>query len=251
MKKILTCALCCVLLLGLSACGSKETPAAQEAPATTAPGATEAPKSYAGLTAAFVGDSITNGAKLESGDSRYWQLLQKDLSLGEVTGMGVNGSCYSTLSEFGLEHEPLVTRYQNIPDTDLIFIFMGTNDFGRGTPLGSVEDREDVSFQGAMNKVLDEVKKAHPDSQIILLTPIIRYDKAVNGLGYKLDDYVVAIKEVAAAQALPVIDTNALTKDKLPEGIFADTVHPDKYGHQILAQTIRTWLEENIDIIVK
>ena len=248
MKRILAFVICSILLLGLCACKTAETPT--QTNAATQPETTVPAKSYAGLTATFVGDSITNGAKLNNGESRYWQLLQKDLGLGEVTGMGVNGSCYSTLSEFGMDHEPLVTRYQNIPDTDLIFIFMGTNDFGRATPLGSVEDREDVSFQGAMNKVLDEVKKAHPESKIILLTPIIRFDKNVNGLGYTLDDYIAAIKEVAEKQEVLVIDNNALTKDSLPEGVFADTVHPDKFGHQILAGAIKTWLEENIDAVL-
>lgn len=239
MKKTIVWILVLLLVLPLVACGGG-------APQETQP----AQKTYAGLTATFVGDSITNGAKLNAGDLRYWEILKNDLGFAEAVGMGVNGSCYSTLSEFGMEHEPLVTRYQKIPATDLIFIFMGTNDFGRATPLGSVEDREDVSFQGAMNKVLDEVKKAHPESKIILLTPIVRYDKQANTLDLKLEDYIAAIKEVAAAQDLPVIDTNALTKDKLPEGLFADTVHPDKYGHQILAEAIQGWLEENIDTIL-
>lgn len=237
MKKLTAILLAMLLMISLAACGAKEEPA----PA----------KTYAGLSAAFVGDSITNGAKLNPGEQRYWELLKTDLALGEVTGLGVNGSCFSTNNDRGHDYSPLVDRYQQIPGADLIFIFMGTNDFSHETPLGTTQDTEDVSLCGAMNLCIDAVQQAHPESQIILLTPIIRYDMNQNALGIKLEEYVATVKAVAQAQQIPVIDMYALTKDSLPEGLFSDKVHPDKYGHQILEQAIKTWLEENIDTVLK
>lgn len=251
MKKILTAVLCLTLLLALCGCGKEETaPQTTQTPATTVPATTEAAKTYAGLTATFIGDSITNGAKLNIGEPRYWEILKTELSLGDVTGMGVNGSCYSTNNDRGHDYSPLVDRYQQVPGTDLIFIFMGTNDFSHETPLGTTADTTDISLCGAMNLCLDGIAQKNPQSRIILVTPIIRYDLGQNDVGLSLQEYVDAVKSVAQARQLPVIDLYSLTKDSLPEGLFSDKVHPDKYGHQILAKAMKTWLEENIDTIL-
>ena len=238
MKKLIALMLTLALTLCLVACGAG------------APGETEAPLSYQGVTATFVGDSITNGATLKSGEPIYWQLVQTALGFGNTIGMGVNGSCYSTKSDFGMEHEPLPTRYQKITQTDLIFLALGTNDFGRNTPMGSIEDQEDISFYGAVNFILNELEKQCPDSRVILMTPIIRYDKTQNALGLKLQDYIDAIKAVGAKRGLPVVDMYNLTGTKLPSGVFTDTVHPDKLGHQVLAMALQTWLEENIQTVL-
>ena len=244
MRKILSAVAAILMVFSLVGCNAPKEEPADPTPETQT-------LSYAGKSAAFVGDSITNGAMLNEGEQRYWQVLADKLQLGEVTGMGVNGSCYSTKSEFGLDHEPLATRYQKIPQADLIFIFLGTNDFGRSTPMGTIEDTEDISFYGAMNMILTQLETQCPDSQIILLTPIVRYDKSMNNLGLKQSAYIDAIKAVAAQRGLPLIDTYELTRQQLSEGLFADKVHPDQYGHQILAQALETWLQENIETILK
>lgn len=239
MRKFLLRLLPAFLLLGCCACGKN---VAQ--PETTAK------KSYKGISATFVGDSITNGAKLNDGEQTYWQITAQKLHMKEPVGLGVNGSTYSTKSDFGLEHDPLPTRYQAIPQTDLIFIALGSNDFGRNTPLGSVEDQEDVSFCGAINFVLNKLQTQCPDSTIILMTPIIRHDKTTNDLGLTLQDYIAKIKEVAAARNVLVADIHTPTADKMPVGVFDDKVHPNMYGHQIMAQALQTWLEENMDIVL-
>lgn len=239
MKRV-TSALLAGLLLGLCACGNNQ---------TAQPTETQK-KTYAGVSATFVGDSITNGAKLNDGEQTYWQITAQKLKMKEPVGLGVNGSTYSTKSDFGLEHDPLPTRYQAIGQTDLIFIALGSNDFGRNTPLGTVEDQEDISFCGAINFVLNKLQTQCPESKIILMTPIIRHDKTANDLGLTLQDYIAKIKEVAAARNILVADIHTPTADKMPNGVFADTVHPDRFGHQIMAEALQAWLEENIDSVL-
>ena len=245
MKRLMALLLAVLMVLGLAACGGDK--AETKAPADDTPKA----KSYKGMTAAFVGDSITNGAELQKGDMIYWQIVSANLELGEITGMGVNGSCYSTKSEFGLDHQPLMTRYQKIPQADLIFIALGCNDFGRNTPMGTIEDKEDISFYGAMNFILDQLATQCPDSQIVLLTPIPRPSLGVNKLNLKLRDYADAIIAVGQARQIPVVDMLTLTAPNFPEGLFVDGVHPDKFGHQVMAQTLQTWLEENVETLGK
>lgn len=235
MKKLTALVLILVTALSLFACG----------------GNTTKEKSYAGMSAVFVGDSITNGAELAFGEPIYWQIVSENLQLGETTGMGINGSCYSVRNDLGKDYAPLTTRYHLIPQADLIFIALGCNDFGRNVPMGQLEDQEDVSFYGAINTSLNALAQQCPDAQIILLTPIPRHTLAQNDLELTLQDYADAIKAVAAARQLPVIDLYTLTADSLTEGLYTDGVHPNQYGHQIMAQTIQTWLEENVETIGK
>jgi hypothetical protein len=87
----------------------------QREPAATEPPETEAVLSYANVTTAFVGDSITRGTAMEEGNPIYWERVNEALQFKQVTGLGVNGSCYSVTSQYGLRTEPLPTRYQTIP----------------------------------------------------------------------------------------------------------------------------------------
>ena len=165
--------------------------------------------------------------------------------------MGINGSAYSTTSAYGLEHGPLAQRYTTIPQTDLIFIKLGTNDYYQKTPLGTIEDKEDVSFYGAINFVLDKLKEQCPDSTIILITPIRNHSAQKNNIGLSLKEYVDAVKAVGEQRNLPVMDMYNSTFDQLTEGFFNDSAHPNKYGNQVMGDALQKWLEENIDTILK
>lgn len=63
-----------------------------------------------------------------------------------ITGMGVAGSCVSAKSDYGTSNSPLINRYETIPESDVITIFMGTNDYGHETPLGTIDDQGTYLF---------------------------------------------------------------------------------------------------------
>ena len=205
-------------------------------------------------SAVFVGDSITYGAW---SDAKYWEILDENINFSTVTGMGVSSSCISATSDYGTKNEPLINRYTTIPDADLISIFMGTNDYGHETPLGTIEDSTDISFYGALNIIIPQLKNAHPNSRIVFLTPIHRYGRGTsgilgtdytydyinNGVGANLGDYVNAIKEVCAKYSIPVIDLYTLydldvTDENIRTQYMPDGLHPNAEGHQILADII-------------
>lgn len=74
---------------------------------------------------------------------------------------GISGSCISKTSDYGTSPTPLSMRYQNTPISDLIVVFMGTNDYGHGTPIGYFEDFDgvnDISFYSACRKSLGELQ---------------------------------------------------------------------------------------------
>ena len=197
--------------------------------------------SWANKSAVFVGDSITAGVGTTK---TYWQMLDEQLPLSTVTGMGIGGSCISITSDRGTSITPLINRYQTIPNADLISVFMGTNDYGHKTPLGTIADTTDISFYGALNVIIPGIKEAHPNSTIVFMTPIHRYhDADKNAVGANLADYVEAIKDVCEANNVPVIDLYTLfdvkTGPSMPDG-----VHPTVAGHEIMANLITEELKK-------
>ena len=206
---------------------------------------------WEGRSAVFVGDSITAG----TGTTKiYHQYLKETLGFGSVTAMGVPGSCISAASDYGTGNSPLINRYQNIPSADLIMIFMGTNDYGHETPLGSPGDAGDGTFYGALNTILPALAAKHPDSQIVCVTPLHRYgfgtskilgtaftyDNIPNGVGATLGDYVQAIKKVCAQNGIAVIDLHTeFTLDpadaEVRTNYMPDGLRPNAAGHQVVA----------------
>ena len=243
MKRILVMLLAVCIVAAFAACGGAT---------ATEPQETEPPLSYENVTAAFVGDSITRGTAMEAGNPIYWERVNDALKFKEVTGLGINGSCYSVTSEYGLRTEPLPSRYQTIPQADLIFILLGTNDFNMNTPLGTIEDKEDISFYGGMNYTFDRFAEEYPDATVILMTPVRRHGVLwENDQGLKLTDYNDAIKAVAEQRGYILMDLHELSYEKMTQGVLADAVHPNKFGHQIMAEAITAWLEENIETVLK
>ena len=203
-------------------------------------------------TAVCVGDSITAG----SGTTQiYYNILKDMLNFSSVTGMGVAGSCVSTKSNYGTSNSPLINRYTNIPDKDLITIFMGTNDYGHNTPMGTIADTTDVSFYGALNVIIPGILTAHPNSRLVWITPTHRdgfgsgftHDWVANGAGKTLEDYVNAIKDVCARYSVPVIDLFSISGlNPVIAGIkstyMPDGLHPNALGHQKIAVYMAKYL---------
>ena len=244
MKKFLAILLAAFMLLSLTACGA--------APQETEPETTAKPLSYSDVTVAFVGDSITRGTAMEPGNPIYWEIVNEKLQFKQVTGLGINGSCYSITSEYGVTTQPLPSRYQTIPQVDIIFILLGTNDFNMNTPLGTIADTADLSFYGGMNYTFDRFAEEYPDATVILMTPVRRHGVLwENSQGLKLTDYNDAIKAVAAQRGYILMDLHELSYEKMTQGVLADAVHPNKFGHQIMAEAITAWLEENIETVLK
>lgn len=221
---------------------------------------------WAGKKMVCVGDSITAG----SGTTQtYWSMLTDLMELESMTGMGIGGSCVSAQSDYGTGNSPLISRYKNIPEADLITIFMGTNDWGHETPLGTIDDTTDVSFYGALNVIIPGIMTLHPNARLIWITPMHRYgfgtskilgtaftyDHVPNGRDCTLKDYVDAIKAVCERYSVPVIDLFSMSG--LHPSIAAhkstympDGLHPNKAGHEKMAYLIQKWLNlyANIEV---
>ena len=246
-KRILSFFLALVML-----CGMMPIPAL-----ATENGESEA-NPWSGRSAVFVGDSITAG----SGTTKtYYRYLEEALDLGSVTAMGVGGSCVSAYSDYGTGNQPLINRYQNIPSADLIMVFMGTNDYGHETPLGTQADTKDATFYGALNTIIPALVAKHTSSKIVFVTSLHRYgfgtskilgtqftyDNIPNGVGATLGDYVDALKTVCAKNGVSVIDLHTeCTLDPTDAAVrstyMPDGIHPNAAGHEVIAGIMESHL---------
>ena len=195
---------------------------------------------WKGKRVAYFGDSITDPRNSGS-KKKYWGFLQDWLGL-ETYVYGRSGRMWNDIPrQAGLLQE------EHGDSVDAILIFMGTNDYNTGVPIGEwfTEQEEQVmagihetkhlvdrrhrypvmsdsTYRGSINKALDYVKRMYPAKQIVLLTPIHRAEfyaneknwqpreDYTNKCGEYIDAYVASVKEAGNIWAVPVIDLNAL-----------------------------------------
>lgn len=205
----------------------------------------------------FLGDSITEGVGASCPENVYWQVFGRQTG-ALVQGYGVSGS--------RITPQPGVTAYEGCeeyfglraarmePDADVVVVFGGTNDFGHGNaPLGSMEDRDNTSFYGALHVLCQQLLTKYPTGEIVLMTPLHRCseDDRINEIGVRnvtpLSGYAQAIREVAAYYGLPMLDlfhTSGIQPrlDVNREALAPDGLHPNDAGHARIAQRLEGFL---------
>lgn len=256
MKKILSLVLCVLIM----------TPVWPQTPAHP----------WAGRKVAYLGDSITD-PRNTAASRKYWTWLQEWLGITPYV-YAVSGRQWNDIPrQAGQLHA------EHGEDFDAIIILMGTNDYNNAVPLGrwydeSAEDvvyghgyekrketrmRRQISmdpetFRGRINIAIDSLKRAFPEKQIVLLTPLHRAgfyaneknwqvpEDYMNRCGEYLDAYTEAVLEAGKVWSLPVIDLGSLCglyplEDS--QAIYfnnadTDRLHPNELGHKRMAATL-------------
>ena len=195
---------------------------------------------WKGKRVAYFGDSITDPNN-DGSKKKYWGFLQDWLGITPYV-YGVSGRQWNDIPR---QAQKLQDEHGD--SVDAILIFIGTNDYNAGVPIGEwfterpekvmagihepkhLVDRRhrypvmsDSTYRGRINKALDCVKRMYPRKQIVLLTPIHRAEfyandnnwqpreDYTNQCGEYIDAYVQSVKEAGNLWAVPVIDMNAL-----------------------------------------
>lgn len=190
---------------------------------------------------AYFGDSITDPNNNGS-TQKYWHYLQQWLGITPYV-YAVSGRQWNDIPR---QTDQLIEQHGD--EVDAIIIFIGTNDYNDGVPLGEWYEEKDeevmyghrevkkmtprtrqylcmdnTTYRGRINIALDKVKRAYPTKQIVLLTPIHRAqfhaneknwqcsEDYTNQIGIYLKEYVDAVKEAGYVWSVPVIDMNALS----------------------------------------
>ena len=184
------------------------------------------------------GDSLTNG--------NSWQpTLASELNLGHLR-LGVGGRRITGSSGMAAQ-----TSVDTISITSNIIIAMGgTNDWVGAVALGSPSSTDISEFYGALNLMVDRIAVRNPQAQLLLMTPPYSEDKPptrwsgftdniTNGIGLTLSDYSEAIKTVAAAKGVPVVDNynNSWDETNITTYMVDDGnyIHPNAAGGEIIA----------------
>lgn len=198
---------------------------------------------WKGKRVAYFGDSITDprnkGSKI-----KYWGFLENWLNITPYV-YGVSGRQWDNIP---VQAEKLKQEHGN--DFDAITIFMGTNDFNEGIPIGNwyIELEDSVlasrnkklakryylrrlhkpsmnkeTLKGRINIAISKLKQMWPDKQIVVMTPIHRAyfyggenniqptEEYQNTSEIYFDEYVKTIKEAGNIWAIPIIDINSLS----------------------------------------
>ncbi|MBQ6946791.1 MAG: hypothetical protein IJN42_01990, partial [Clostridia bacterium] len=191
-----------------------------------------------------VGDSITEGYGVsDRGENSYPAQLQKVLGEGySVKNSGVGGA--NATQDI---NKPYInqTRYADGKqrNPDIVIMMLGTND---GNPAyvwdttnnaGSLE-----SFKKGYQTLIDAYQEAGVGTIFLALPP---YSKNTNQQPI-LETYIIpAIKEMAAAEGLSVIDMNAFTKDQ--STWYYDNVHMNEAGNKAIAEKFADVIMDHFD----
>ena len=230
MRALFTLLMACVLLLPMQV----EAKQKQEQPKQLT-----IQNQWYGKRVAYLGDSITDERQTKT-QKVYWQYLEELLGI-VPTVYGISGNQWHQIIP---QAERMIAKQGQ--EVDAILIFIGTNDFNAGVPIGEwyTETPEHLQVMpdgtkeyrwkrtpvmdnatvcGRINKAMEFLKKNYPTKQIIVLTPIHRAifvssssgrrqpdELYSNKIGLYLSDYLEIYQQIANVWAVPVIDLNSI-----------------------------------------
>jgi len=162
----------------------------------------------------ILGDSISS----IYGKSNYAHFLAQDLGyeLHNSSIMGTTVSNVSGANSAIVRYKKDILRFKS----DVIIVFMGTNDISKNVPL-------DV-FERDYSKIASDMKKLNPDGKIFLVGILKRNDLSLD----VLQNYNRVIEKVAEDYSLNYIDTSSWLEYR----DFSDDVHPSLEIQKKLAE---------------
>ncbi len=196
-----------------------------------------------GKKVGYIGDSITDPKNYKDEvKKKYWAFLEEWLGISPYV-YGVSGRQWNDVPR-----QAQKLKNEHGDEVDAIIVFMGTNDFNSGIPIGEwfteineevvaahgemkkpelrkkrVAIMSDSTYKGRINIGIKSLKELFPDKQVVLLTPLHRSTAIFNEKNVQPDEsyqnkceeyfdrYINAIKEAGNIWGVPVIDLNSLT----------------------------------------
>lgn len=207
-----------------------------------------------GKTINFLGDSITFGVGASCDDKCYVNVFKK-LSKANVNNYGISGTRIAKqIKPYCIDCDPydFVSRYTQMDDADVVFVFGGTNDFGHGdAELGDFSSSNPYTFCGALNILLKGLCVKYCGKVIILVTPLHRCtenERVFSDSGHQFTEYIDAIIEAGRRFSVPVLDLYATSGiqaeiPEIKELLIPDGLHPSDAGHSIIAHRMYNFIK--------
>lgn len=203
-----------------------------------------------------LGDSITEGAFASSEEKTFVYLLG-EMTDSMVRNYGVSNS--GIARRIIPNDDPrrmmyFASRVYNMDHlADYVFVFGGTNDFGRGAaPMGSDGDQTPETFCGGLNCLIDELLKYYKQEQIIFILPLYREQENEiipdenNEPGHPLQDYRNMMTKILSSRGIAILDI----KDKFGKAennpLLVDGLHPNDEGHRLIASLIADYIKNGL-----
>lgn len=142
----------------------------------------------------IIGDSYFGSNN--PGKEYVWPQLLADKYDFNLDNKGIGGS---TMSNFVTTNNPMVNRYNQMPDNNpqIVLLQGGRNDRNQNVPIGENTDTDTTTFKGAVNFLITKMQEKYPDAFLICITPWkINTDRDRNDLNKNTYDYAVAMVEV-------------------------------------------------------
>ena len=193
------------------------------------------------------GDSITKGTYTAKGDPSpntiakpcFAEILCEAIGCDQLINYGQNGTAISTVGG-PFPKDALSLKVDRAEDAEVVIVCGGTNDYAASIPIGTKEDREDISFFGGLFVMFTKLKAKYPDSEIYVVTPIKRTNDGENQTKATLADYREAIEIRCREFGFPCIDgygVNINPKNPEEKAIYmSDGLHPTPEGHALYAE---------------
>ncbi len=148
-----------------------------------------------GLTMYAIGDSYFGGSDL--GQHQTWVNLLGYKYDMKFHNYGIGGNTVAYAASQSGNQPPMYTRYTEMPKGgDIYIIEGGRNDRSHTVPFGSDTDTKGTTFKGALNVIIQGIRKDNPDALIVLVTPW-SHKREVGKLGTN-NDYADAMKDLVA-----------------------------------------------------
>ncbi len=207
-------------------------------------------KIESGSTLLFIGDSITDAGRSESGETTPWDvhlglgkgyvnLIHALLSVGDPTlkirvmNRGVSGNTILDLDK-RWQNDVLELR------PDWLSIMVGINDVWRhfDVPHRKEAHVSEEVYASTYRKLIESVR---PDLDgLVLMTPYVFEKDRTDPMREKMDAYGAIVKEMATAYDAIFVDTQAAVDRVLahlhPTALAWDRIHPGTEGHIIFAR---------------
>lgn len=180
-----------------------------------------------------VGDSNTEGSGVSDAErSQLSYPAQLQTLLGknyEVLNYGVGGA---TMSIRGVHYYPGLETFgvSKSKDPNVVLIMLGTNDVRYDT-------WSKATFESELTKFVSAYQALATKPNVYLLTPPLLIENVdENGTTLLEREAIPAVRSVAKAMNVDVIDIYGVTKDHAD--LFPDGVHPNAEGYGIIAEKI-------------
>lgn len=194
--------------------------------------------------AAFYDGTVKFDANVFVPEDTWWGQVISHLGGQLLVNNSFSGSTVTRhpkcmIESYGCSDERTSSLSRDGVHPDVIFVWLGTNDWGCGVrPFSSDED--DLSaFSSAYKRMLEKLKRYYPDADIFCLTLSVNPDK-LDTQKYPLSDYSSEIRRIAEVMSCSVIELEGTL-------ISFDTVdgyHPNSDGMKAIAKAVITELEK-------